>query len=62
MRKGQFRSMLRVMHIRRKGVKKTLKDFIYVGGERIDVVEKYKDFGCTVNEHLRVRTWLRKEQ
>ena len=40
-----------VMHIRRKGVKKTLKEF-YVDGERIDVVEKYKYLGCTVNEHL----------
>ena len=42
-----------VMHIRRKGVKKTLKKF-YVDGERIDVVdhEKYKYIGCTVNEHL----------
>ena len=39
------------MHIRRKGVKKTLKEF-YVDGERIDVVEKYKYLGCTVNEHL----------
>ena len=42
----QFRSMLRVMHIRRKGIKKTLKEF-YVSGERINVVEKYKYFGCT---------------
>ncbi len=40
-----------VMHIRRKGVKKTLKEF-YVDGERIDVVEKYKYLGCTLNEHL----------
>ena len=30
-----------VIHIRRKGVKKTVKEF-YVDGERIDVVEKYK--------------------
>ena len=40
-----------VMHIRRKGVTKILKEF-YVDGERIDVVEKYKYLGCTVNEHL----------
>ena len=40
-----------VMHIRRKGVKKTLKEF-YIDGERIDVVEKYRYLGCTLNEHL----------
>ena len=40
-----------VMHIRRKGVKKTLNEF-YVDGERIDVVEKYKYLGCMLNEHL----------
>ena len=40
--------MLRVMHIRRQVIKKTLKEFC-VGGERIDVVEKYKYFGCTAN-------------
>ena len=40
-----------VMHIRRKGEKKTLKE-VYVDGERIDVVEKYKYLGCTVNEYL----------
>ena len=40
-----------VMHIRKKEIKKTLKEF-YVDGERIDVVEKYKYLGCTVNEHL----------
>ena len=40
-----------VMHMRRKGVKKTLKEF-YIDGERIDVVEKYKYLGCMVNEHL----------
>ena len=44
----RLRSMLRVMHIRRQVIKKTLKEFC-VGGERIDVVEKYKYFGCTAN-------------
>ena len=43
------------MHIRRKGVNKTLKEF-YADGERIDVVEKYKYRGCTVNDHLQCRT------
>ena len=40
-----------MMHIRRKGVKKTLKEF-YVDGERIDVVEKYKYLGCTLDQRL----------
>ena len=47
------------MHIRRKGIKKTLKEF-YVGGERIDVVEKYKYFGCTANEYLECKDMVEK--
>ena len=54
---GRSRSMLRSggMHIRRKGINKTLKEF-YADGERIDVVEKYKYRGCTVNDHLQCKT------
>ena len=48
-----------VMHIRKKGVKKALKEF-YVDGEKIDVVEKYncKYLGCTVNEHLECKEMI----
>ena len=39
-----------VMHMRRKGVKKTEEKF-YVGEEVIAVVEEYKFLGCVVDEH-----------
>ena len=40
-----------VMHVRRKGVKRTEVKF-YVGGDEVKVVEEYKYLGCVVNEHL----------
>ena len=40
-----------VMHMRRKGVRRTDKKF-YVRGEEVRVVEEYKYLGCVVNEHL----------
>ena len=40
-----------VMHMRRKGVRRTEEKF-YVGGEEVRVVEEYKYLGCVVNEHL----------
>ena len=39
-----------VMHMRRKGVRRTDKTF-YVGGEEVRVVEEYKYLECVVNEH-----------
>ena len=42
-----------MMHVRRKGVKKTEEKF-YVGGDEIEVVKEYKYLGCVVNEHLQV--------
>ena len=41
-----------MMHVRRKGVKKTEEK--YVGGDEIEVVKEYKYLGCVVNEHLQV--------
>ena len=40
-----------VMHLRRKGVKRSDKRF-YVSGEEIKVMEKYKYLGCVVDEYL----------
>ena len=40
-----------VMHMRRKGVKRTVEKFD-VGGEEIAVVQEYKYLGCVVDEHL----------
>ena len=40
-----------VMHVRRKGMKRTEEKF-YVGGDEVKVVEEYKYLGCVVNEHL----------
>ena len=40
-----------VMHVRKKGVKRTEVKF-YVGGDEVKVVEEYKYLGCVVNEHL----------
>ena len=39
------------MHMRRKGVKRTVERF-YVGGKEIGVVEEYKYLGSVVNEYL----------
>ena len=44
----------RVMHMRRKGVKRTEEKF-YVGEEEIAMVEEYKYLGCVVSEHGRCR-------
>ena len=41
----------RVMHMRKKGVKRSDGGFL-VGGEVIKVVEEYKYLGCVVDEHL----------
>ena len=41
----------RVMHMRKKGVKRADGGFL-VGGEVIKVVEEYKYLGCVVDEHL----------
>ena len=38
-----------VMHLRRKGVKRSDERF-QVGGEEIKVMEKYKYLGCVVGE------------
>ena len=43
-----------VMHMRRKGVKRT-EDKFYVGEEEIAIVEEYKNLGCVVDEHGRCR-------
>ena len=40
-----------VMHVRKKGVKRTEVKF-YVGSDEVKVVEEYKYLGCVVNEHL----------
>ena len=40
-----------VMHVKRKGVKRTEEKFD-VGGEEIAVVQEYKYLGCVVDEHL----------
>ena len=40
-----------VMHMRKKGVKRSDGGFL-VGGEVIKVVEEYKYLGCVVDEHL----------
>ena len=40
-----------VMHMRKKGVKRTDGKF-HVSGEEVRVVEEYKYLGCVVNEHL----------
>ena len=41
----------RVMHLRRKGVKRSDERF-HVGGEEIKVMEEYKYLGCAVDEYL----------
>ena len=43
-----------VMHIRRRGVKRTVSAFS-VGGDMVRVVQSYKYLGCTVNEHVDCR-------
>ena len=43
-----------VMHMRRKGVKRTEEKF-YVGEEEIAIVEEYKYLGCVVDERGRFR-------
>ena len=43
-----------VMHMRRKGVKKTEEKF-YVGEEEIAIAEEYKYLGCVVDEHGQCR-------
>ena len=43
-----------VIHMRRKGVKRTENKF-YVGEEEIAIVKEYKYLGCVVNEHERCR-------
>ena len=40
-----------MMHLRRKGVKRSDKRF-HVGGEEIKVIEEYKYLGCVVDEYL----------
>ena len=40
-----------VMHMRRRGVKRTGGKF-YVESKEIEVVEEYKYLGCVINEHL----------
>ena len=40
-----------VMHLRRKGVKRSDERF-HVGGEEIKVMEGYKYLGCVVDEYL----------
>ena len=40
-----------VMHMRRKGVKRTVERF-YVSGKEIGVVEEYRYLGSVVNEYL----------
>ena len=40
-----------MMHVRKKGVKRTEVKF-YVGGDEVKVVEEYKCLGCVINEHL----------
>ena len=40
-----------VMHVRRKGAKRTKEKF-FVGGDEVKVVEEYKYLRCVVNEHL----------
>ena len=45
-------------HVLRKSVKKTLKEF-YVDGETIDVVEKYKYLGCTMNDHMEYKKMIK---
>ena len=53
-----FTDMLKVnvekcglMHLRRKGVKRSDEVF-HVGGEEIKVMEEYKYLGCVVHEYL----------
>ena len=40
-----------VMHMRKRGVKRTRETFL-VNGEKIKAVEEYRYLGCMVNEHL----------
>ena len=40
-----------VMHMRRRGVKRTGEKF-HVDSKRIEVVEEYKYLGCVINEQL----------
>ena len=40
-----------MMHIRRRGIKRTVETF-FVNDERIGVVEEYKYLGCMVNDRL----------
>ena len=39
-----------VMHMRRKGVKRTEEKF-YVGEKEIAIVEEYNNLGCVLDEH-----------
>ena len=41
----------RVMHLRRKGVKRSDERF-HVGGEEIKVMQEYKYLGCVIDEYL----------
>ncbi len=47
-----------VMHMRRKGVKRTEEKFC-VGEEEIAVVEEYKYLGCVVDEHGQCRSMVK---
>ena len=46
-----------VMHVRRKGVKRTEEKFD-VGGEEIAEMQEYKYLGCVVGEHLQGTTMV----
>ena len=45
-----------VMHVKRKGVKRS-EEMFYVGGDEVEVVEEYKYIylGCVVNEQLQCK-------
>ena len=47
-----------VMHMRRKGIKRTEEKFC-VGEEQIAVVEEYKYLGCVVDEHGQCRSMVK---
>ena len=47
-----------VMHMRRKGVKRTEEKFC-VGEEEIAVVKEYKYLGCVVDEHGQCRSMVK---
>ena len=40
-----------VMHVRKKGMKRT-EEKLYVGDDEVQVLEEYKYLGCVVNEHM----------